>query len=79
LNPSYLSPGLAKYLGRKLRSLCGDYRSAPERFVAAHDAELAARYAAIGLREGLEFRMDRICAAEAVTLHSGTPPAPTSR
>jgi hypothetical protein len=61
LNPSHLSPGLARYLGAKLRSLCADYRSAPVRFVAAHEDELARRYAAIGLRERLEFRMDRVC------------------
>ncbi|MGH7856634.1 MAG: hypothetical protein ACREQY_04830, partial [Candidatus Binatia bacterium] len=65
LNPSHLSPGLAKFLGTKLSSLCADYRTAPERFVAAHGAELAARYALIGLRERIEFRMDRVCAEEA--------------
>ena len=61
LNPSHLSPGLAKFMSGRLPEYCGDYRSAPERFVSAADAELGARYASIGLRPTPELRMDRVC------------------
>ena len=72
-DPSYPRPGLAKYLGRG----CAALRRLPERPGALRRRarrRARTRYAAIGLREGLEFRMDRSAAAEALTLRSGTPP-----
>jgi hypothetical protein len=78
LNPSHLSPGLARYLSAKLRTLCDDYRSDPGRFVAARDAELQARYGALGLRDGLSFRMDRVCGDDSAG-PSVPAPAPVGR
>ena len=67
LNPSHLSPALARYFRRTLPSLCADYHSAPRSFVPADEERLRERYALIGLRAAPDFRVDRVCAA---------PPAP---
>lgn len=61
LHPSFLSPGLARYLGEKLRGYCGDYGERPGAFVSPHDEELAARYAALGIRPRRELRLDSVC------------------
>lgn len=62
LNPSFMSPALARYLTEHLPGLCEDFRRAPATFVPAGEQELRRRYAEIGLRENLGFRMDRVCA-----------------
>jgi len=64
LNPSFLSPALARFFHRRLPELCGEYGSDPEAFVPANEEELRRRYEGIGIREALEFRIDRICAGE---------------
>jgi len=61
LNPSHLSPALARYLAAKLPELCPDYARRPQAFVPDDETALAARYAAIGIRPRPEFRLDRVC------------------
>jgi hypothetical protein len=61
LNPSHLSPALARFLAGRLREYCPDYARRPLAFVPDDDAELAARYAAIGLRPRPDFRLDSVC------------------
>lgn len=61
LNPSHLSPGLARYFARRLPALCGDYARDPAAFVPRDEAALAARYAGLGLRPRPELRLDRVC------------------
>jgi hypothetical protein len=61
LNPSFLSPALARYIAGKLPEYCDDYASRPRAYVPRDETELAARYAAIGLRPRPELRIDRVC------------------
>jgi len=63
LNPSHVSPALARYLGAKLLEFCDQYAERPEAFVAENEARLAARYGAIGIRPRPEFRLDHVCAS----------------
>ena len=67
LNPSHLSPALARYFARKLPELCADYARRPAAFVPRDEAALAARYASIGLRPRPELRLDRVCDGASVT------------
>jgi len=67
LNPSDLSRGLSRFMTARLASLCGDYRSAPGRFVPEAEGELAVRYAALGIRPRPDLRMDALCAGPAAT------------
>jgi hypothetical protein len=62
LNPSYLSPGLARFMLTRLPTYCTDYLSAPARYVPVGERELSDRYAEIGIRSRPELRMDRVCA-----------------
>lgn len=71
LNPSYLSPGLARYFEERLPSFCGDFRQAPERWVPAHESELRERYRILGIRESLEFRLDQVCKARRDVARAG--------
>jgi hypothetical protein len=61
LNPSWVSPALARYLGERLPGLCTEYRRAPAAFVPTGEEALLGRYEGIGMRENLRFRMDRVC------------------
>ncbi len=62
LHPSFLSPGLARFMSRRLPSLCADYRLDPTHFLPQEDAELAASYAHLGVRPAPELRLDQVCA-----------------
>jgi hypothetical protein len=64
LNPSFFDPALQRAMDRRLPGLCPDYARDPAAFVSAHDAELAARYAGLGLRPTLRNRLDRVCAGD---------------
>jgi len=74
LNPSFLSPGLAHFMSRRLPTLCGDYREDPADFVPRDAAALALRYADIGLRPAPQFRMDRVCAQQTVVTEGASAP-----
>jgi len=79
LNPSFLSPSLAKFLRRRLHELCDDYERRPEAYVPHLDAATRRRYEAIGLRPALEFRMDHVCAEPAASAsdHAGSAARPS--
>ncbi len=74
LNPSYLSPGLARFMTHRLAALCADYLSAPRRFVPAGEIELAARYERIGIRPQPDLRLDNLCAETATSATVGGQP-----
>lgn len=78
LNPSYMSSGLSRFMTERLATLCGDYRDAPERFVAADESELAARYAPIGIRPRPDLRLDHLCAGPDATASVGGRPELTA-
>jgi len=62
LNPSFVSPALGRYLKETLPGLCDEFSRQPEAFVPSRGAALKQRYAAIGLREAPQYRVDRVCA-----------------
>jgi len=74
LHPSHLSPGLARHFAARLPGLCGDFARDPAAFVPRDEAELAARYAGLGLRPRPELRLDHVCAAAAMA-GAAAPPA----
>lgn len=79
LNPSFVSPALARYLERRLPELCDEYADAPQSLRPAHEAELRERYRGLGLRENLRFRLDRVCEERyASGAAPGAAPAPGS-
>ena len=62
LDPSHMSPVMARYFRSRLPALCGDYARDPRAFVSPDDAELARRYRKLGLQTAPELRMDAVCA-----------------
>ena len=73
LNPSFLSPALASYFRARLPELCGEFDRKPAAFVPAAEASLRERYAPLGLREAVEFRLDHVCDAPSLSLALGPP------
>jgi len=67
-NPSFLAPGLQRFMSVRLPALCPDYWRNPQQWMPRDEAELERRYAGIGLRRALQNRMDNVCAAEAARL-----------
>jgi len=76
LNPSHWGASLEKALRPKLAALCADYARAPAAWVPRGGADLAERYALLGLRAAPENRLDAICtqAALAANGHERTRP-----
>lgn len=68
LNPSYLSPALARALRRALASVCPDYRREPGAYVPRGEPALRERYAAIGLRDAPENSVPAVCDGEPAQL-----------
>jgi len=64
LNPSYMSPGLARAIQGAIRDLCPDYERAPGAFEARDEARLHERYARIGLKPAPENSVAVVCATE---------------
>lgn len=62
LNPSLFGAGLRRHIVPRLTELCPEYRLRPEIFVSGQDAELARRYARVGMKEAGYNRLDRVCA-----------------
>lgn len=69
LNPSLLGAGLRHHVSRELRALCSAYATRLELFVPVQDAELARRYAHVGMKDARYNRLDRFCSGD-------PPPAP---
>lgn len=65
LNPSHMSPEMAKSIQRALRQVCPDYERAPEAFRVRNEAALEARYASIGLKPAPENSVPFVCSAAA--------------
>jgi hypothetical protein len=64
LNPSFLSPGLQRWMDKTLPSLCPDFRQDPEAFYPHNGTALAQRYAQLGLKTALWNRLDQVCREE---------------
>lgn len=73
LNPSLLGAGLRHHVSRELSALCSVYATRLDLFVPVRDAELARRYAHIGMKDARYNRLDRFCSGE--PLPAPTPPA----
>jgi len=63
LNPNRYDALLRNPMLARLEELCSEYERRPERYVSPRDDELRLRYRQIGLRDGADFRLDRVCAA----------------
>ncbi len=64
LNPSLFGAALRRQVARQLAELCPAYQRHPGLFVTGQDAELARRYARVGMRDARYNRLDRICSGE---------------
>jgi hypothetical protein len=64
LNPSLLGAGLRHHVASQLAELCSAYASRLELFVPVRDAELARRYAHVGMKDARYNRLDRFCSEE---------------
>ena len=73
LNPSLLGAGLRLHVSRELSALCSAYATRLDLFVPVQDAELARRYAHIGMKDARYNRLDRFCSGEPSP--APTPPA----
>lgn len=65
LNPSHMSPQMARSLQTALRTLCGDYARSPESFRARDADGLAKRYGGIGLKAAPENSVAAVCGGAA--------------
>ena len=63
LNPSHMSPEMAKAIQRAIVQVCPDFRRAPEAFTVRDEAALRERYARIGLKPAPENSVPVVCAA----------------
>lgn len=68
LNPSHMSPGLARAVRQALRVVCADFYREPAAFAVRDESALRERYAAIGLREAPENGVPAVCDGEPVRL-----------
>jgi len=66
LNPSFVVDSLKKHLLPAIANLCGEYRSNPTKFFPADDDKLWDQYKHIGLKDGRQLRVDRVCANQAL-------------
>lgn len=66
LNPSYMSPGLARAVRQALLVVCADYHREPAAFAVRDESALRERYADIGLREASENGVPAVCDGESV-------------
>lgn len=62
LNPSHMSPAMAKGIQQAILRVCPDYERAPEAFEVRNAEALAARYAGIGLKPAPENSVPVVCA-----------------
>ncbi len=67
-NPSFLAPGLQRFMSVRLARYCPDYWRDPLAWLPRNEAELERRYAGVGLRPMPQNRMDNVCAVEAARL-----------
>ncbi len=74
LNPSHMSPGLARAMQRAIRGVCPDYARDPAAFEIRDEARLRERYARIGLKPAPENSVITVCAAD-----PAVPAAPAAR
>ena len=65
LNPSHMSPAMAKSIQQAILRVCPDYERAPEVFRVRDAAALSARYAGIGLKPAPENSVPAVCATAA--------------
>ncbi|MEO8197163.1 MAG: hypothetical protein ABI689_10610 [Thermoanaerobaculia bacterium] len=61
LNPSHMSPAMAKSIQKAILQICPDYERAPEAFRVRNAAALAGRYAGIGLKPAPENSVPVVC------------------
>ena len=66
LNPSHMSPAMAKAIQQAILKVCPDYGRAPEAFRVRNEAALEARYAGIGLKPAPENSVPFVCSAASV-------------
>lgn len=64
LNPSHMSPEMAKSIQKAILQVCPDYARVPEAFRVRNEAALAARYAGIGLKPAPENSVPFVCGSE---------------
>ncbi len=64
LNPSHMSPAMARSIQGAIRRVCPDYRREPGAFAARDAARLSERYARIGLKPAPENSVPAVCAAD---------------
>ncbi len=69
INPNQLDRLARGYVRQRLVALCESFWVDPGLYMADDRAELADRYAHIGMQEANEYRMDVLCTSEAVYLH----------
>lgn len=65
LNPSHMSPGLARAMQGAIRHLCPEFAREPGAFESSAEARLSERYARIGLKPAPENGVPEVCAADA--------------
>ena len=63
LNPSFMTPAMARGIQQAIRRVCPDYERVPEAFQVRDEAALRARYSAIGLKPAPENSVPAVCAA----------------
>ncbi len=63
LNPSYMSPAMARSIQGAIRRVCPDYARAPEAFRTRDEAALRVRYAGIGLKPTPQNGVPAVCTA----------------
>lgn len=61
LNPSHMSPAMAKSIQQAILKVCPDYERAPERFRVRDEAALEVRYEGIGLKPAPENSVPFVC------------------
>lgn len=61
LNPSHMSPEMAKSIQKAILQVCRDYELAPEVFRVRNETELQRRYAGIGLKPAPENSVPVVC------------------
>ena len=67
LNPSHMSPSMAKLIQRAILGVCPDYDRVPEAFRVRDESALSERYAGIGLKPAPENSVPAVCAGRSRT------------
>ena len=72
LNPGLYDGLLESRVVSHLEEFCDDYEESPEDFVPDDDAELAARYEVLRLRDASRYRLDHLCSERTAATSEAT-------